>query len=59
MVTEVIVVGPCVPPQNREVALRDGGGSTMRVEDMLHKMMRFNVSYEHTKDLRSDLESIG
>ena len=30
------------------------------VEDMLQKMMRrFDASYDHTKELRSDLASIG
>ena len=28
--------GSYVPPQNREVTPRDGGGSMSRVEDMLH-----------------------
>ena len=52
--------GPYVPPQNREVAPRDGGGSMVRVKDMLHKMMRrFDSSDEHTKELRSDLAGIG
>ena len=32
----------------------------VRVEDMLHKMMRrFNASYEHIKELRCDLAGIG
>ena len=52
--------GPYVKPQNREVAPRDGGGSMMRVEDMLQKMMRmFDASDEHTKELRYGLASIG
>ena len=52
--------GPYVPPQNRKVAPRDGGGSMAQVEDMLHKMMkRFNASDEHIKELRSDLAGIG
>ena len=52
--------GPYVLPQNREVAPRDGGGSMAQVEDMLQKMMRrFDASDEHTKELRSDLVSIG
>ena len=52
--------GPYVPPQNREVAPRDGGGSMAQVEDMLQKMMRrFDASDEHTKELRNDLASIG
>ena len=39
---------------------RDGGDSTVRVEDMLHKMMRrFDASDEHIKELRCDLASIG
>ena len=42
--------GPYVPPQNREVTPRDGGGSMARVEDMLHKIMRrFDASDEHQK----------
>ena len=52
--------GPYVPPQNREVAPSDGGGCIVRVEDMLQKIMRrFDASDEHTKELRSDLGSIG
>ena len=52
--------GPYVPPQNREVTPRDGGGSMARVEDMLHKMMRrFDASDEHNKELRNDLAGIG
>ena len=31
--------GSYVPPQNREVTPRDGGGSMARVEYMLHEMM--------------------
>ena len=51
---------PYVPPQNREVSLRDGGDSMARVEDMLNKiMMRFDASDEHIKELRCDLASIG
>ena len=47
-------------PQNCEVALRDGGGSMARVEDMMQKMMRrFDASDEHTKKLRSNLAGIG
>jgi len=39
---------------------RDGGDSTVRVEDMLQKMMRrFDASDEHIKELRSDLACIG
>ena len=52
--------GPYVPPQNREVTPRDGGGSMVRVEDMMRKMMRrFDSSDEHIKELRSDLAGIG
>ena len=52
--------GPYVPPQNLEVAPRDGLGSTVRVKDMLSKMMMmFDASDVHTKKLRSDLASIG
>ena len=52
--------GPYVPPQNREVTPRDGGDSMARVEDMLHKMMRwFNASDKHIKELRSNLAGIG
>ena len=52
--------GPYVPPQNREVTPRDGGGSMSRVEDMLHKMMRrFDAIDEHNKELRNDLAGIG
>ena len=52
--------GPYVPPQNREVTLRDGGDSMARVEDMLQKIIRrFDASDEHTKELTSDLTSIG
>ena len=47
--------GPYIPPQNREVTLRDGRDSMARVEDMLQKMMRrFDASDEHTKELRSE-----
>ena len=60
MVTEMIGMGPYVPPQNREVTPRDGGDSVARVEDMLHKMMRrFDASDENTKELRNDLAGIG
>ena len=46
---------PYVPPQNREVTHRDGGGSMSRVENMLHKMMRrFDSSDEHIEVLRFD-----
>ena len=49
-----------VPPQNREVTPRDGGGIMARVEDMLHKMIRrFDASDENIKELRSDLAGIG
>ena len=52
--------GPYVPPQNREVTPRDGGGSMARVEDMLHKIMRrFDGSDELNKELRNDLARIG
>ena len=52
--------GPYVPPQNREVTTRNGGGSMERVEDMLHKMMRrFDPSDEYIKELRSDLAGVG
>ena len=52
--------GPYVPPQNREVTPRDGGGSMSRVEDMLQKMMRrFDTSDEHNKELRNNLAGIG
>ena len=52
--------GPYVPPQNREVTPRNGGDSMVRVEDMLHKVMRrFDASDEHIKELRCDLASIG
>ena len=52
--------GPYVPSQNREVTLRDGGGSMARVEDMLHKIMRrFDASDENNKELRNDLAGIG
>ena len=52
--------GPYVPPQNREVNPTDGGGSMARLEDMLQKMRRrFDASYEHIKELRSNLEGIG
>ena len=48
--------GSYVPPQNCEVTPRDGGGSMARVQDMLHKMIRwFDASDEHTKELRSDI----
>ena len=51
--------GPYVPPQNQEVTPRDGGGSIIRVEDILHKMMRrFDASDENIKELRSDLAGI-
>jgi len=44
----------------REVTPRDGGDSMVRVEDMLHKMMRrFDACDEHIKELRGDLSSIG
>ena len=60
-VTMVIeTTGPYVPPQKREVTPKDGGGSMLRVEDMLHKMMRrFDASDEHNKELRNDLAGIG
>ena len=52
--------GPYVPPQNREVASRDGGGSMARVEDMLQKMMmKFDASDKHAKKLRGYLANIG
>ena len=52
--------GSYVPPQNREVTLRDGGDSMARVEDMLHKMIRrFDDNNEHIKGLRCDLVGIG
>ena len=52
--------GPYVPPQNREVTPRDGGGSMARGEDMLHKIIRrFDASDENTKKLRSDLACVG
>ena len=52
--------GPYVPPQNREVTPRDGGGSMAQVEDMLHKMIRrFDASDEHNKELRKYLAGIG
>ena len=51
---------PYVPPQNGEVATRDGGGSMPRDKDMLHKMiMRFDANDEHIKELKSDLAGIG
>ena len=51
--------GPYLPPQNREISHRDGGGSMARVEDMLHKMRRrFDASDEHAKDLRGFLANI-
>ena len=51
---------PYVPPQNRKVASRDGGGSIERLEDMLQNMRRrFDASDEHAKDLRGDLANIG
>ena len=51
---------PYVPPQNREVTPRDGGGSMSRIEDMLHKMMRrFDASDEQNKVLMNDLAGIG
>ena len=51
---------PYVPPQNREVAPREGGGSMARVEDMLQKMRRrFDASDEHPKELRGDLSNTG
>ena len=51
---------PYVPPQNREVTPRDGGDSMARVKDMLHKAMRrFDVNYEHIKELMSDLAVLG
>ena len=51
--------GPYVHPQNREVAPRDGGDSMVRVEDMLHKMMRtFDANDEHIKELNSDLAGL-
>ena len=50
---------PYFPPQNCEVTPRDGGDSMVRVDDMLHKMMRrFDASDEHIKELRSDLAGI-
>ena len=52
--------GPYLPPQNREVTLRDGGGSIDRVDDMLHQIMRrFVANDDQTKDLMSDLVGIG
>ena len=51
---------PYFPPQNSEVAPRDGGRSMARVEHMIHKMMmRFDASNEHTKELRNDFASAG
>ena len=51
---------PYVPPQNCEVAPRNGGCSMAQVEDMLHKIIRrFYASDEHIKELRSDLAGIG
>ena len=42
--------GPYVPPQNKKVTPRDGGGNMARVEDMFHKMMRrFESSDGNTK----------
>ena len=52
--------GPYVPPQNREIASRDGEGSMARVEDIMQKMMRsFDASDEYAKELRNDLTGIG
>ena len=49
-----------VQPQNCEVAPRDGGGSMVRVMDMMQRRMRrFDASDEHTKELRNDLVGIG
>ncbi|XP_069150598.1 uncharacterized protein [Solanum lycopersicum] len=54
------ISGPYVPPQNREVSPRDGEGSMARVEDILQKMRRrFDISDEHTKELRSELACFG
>ena len=55
MLIETTRMGPMFLLQNREVAPRDGGDSMVRVEDMLHKMMRrFDTSDEHIKELRCD-----
>ena len=43
-----------------KVTPMDGGDSMVRVEDILHKMMRrFDSIDDHIKELRSDLAGIG
>ena len=52
--------GPYVPPQNHEVAPRDGGGNMARVEDIMQKIIRrLDASDEYTIELRNNLIGIG
>lgn len=58
MVIGMIGVG-LIPPRNWEVFPRNGGGSMVRVEDMLQKMiMIFDTTNDYSKEMRGDLANI-
>ncbi|XP_049375522.1 uncharacterized protein LOC125840599 [Solanum verrucosum] len=56
----IYLVGPYVPPSNRECSNREAGSSMSRIEDMMQKMIkRFYATNENVKEMRNDLSGIG